>query len=164
MQWCLCRLTVLTTCDCRTFPGLVPSLCQQPTHPPRLDCLSLSPSVSLSHTYKHAHYILFLCFCLVAQLCLTLCNPMDCSPPGSSVHGDSPGKNTGVGSHTLLQGIFPTQGSNPGLPHGRWILYHLSHPGKPKNTGVGSLSFSRESSQTWHQTWVSRIAVRFFTS
>ena len=46
------------------------------------------------------------------QSCLTLCNPMDCSPPCSSVHGDSPGKNTGVGSHALLQGILPTQGSN----------------------------------------------------
>ena len=45
--------------------------------------------------------------CLVAQSCLTLCDPMDCSPPGSSVHGDSPGKNTGVGCHALLQGIFP---------------------------------------------------------
>ena len=41
---------------------------------------------------------------LAAQMCLTLCSPMDCSPPGSSVHGDSPGKNTGVGSHALLQG------------------------------------------------------------
>jgi len=38
---------------------------------------------------------------------------MDCSLPGSSVHGDSPGKNTGVGCHALFQGIFPTQGSNP---------------------------------------------------
>ena len=47
--------------------------------------------------------------------------------PGSSVHGDSPGKNTGVGCHALLQGIFPTQGSNPGLPHCNQILYHLSH-------------------------------------
>ena len=65
--------------------------------------------------------------CLVAQSCPTLCNPMDCSPPGSSVHGDSPGKNTGVGCHALLQGIFPTQGSIPGLLHCRWILYHLSH-------------------------------------
>ena len=55
--------------------------------------------------------------CLVAQSCPTLCNPMDCSPPGSSVHGDSPGKNTGVGCHALFQGIFPTKGSNPGLPH-----------------------------------------------
>ena len=38
------------------------------------------------------------------------------------VHGDSPGQNTGVGCHALLQGIFPTQGLNPGLPHGWWIL------------------------------------------
>ena len=45
----------------------------------------------------------------------------------SSVHGDSPGKNKGVGYHSLLQGIFPTQGLNPGLPHCRWILYHPSH-------------------------------------
>ena len=44
----------------------------------------------------------------VAQSCPTLCDPMDCSPPGSSVHGDSPGKNTEVGFHALLQGIFPT--------------------------------------------------------
>ena len=57
--------------------------------------------------------------------CLTLCDPMDCSLPGSSVHGNSPGQNTGVGCHALLQGIFPTQGSNLGLPHCRRILYHL---------------------------------------
>ena len=63
--------------------------------------------------------------CLVAQLCLTLCDPMDCSPPGSSVHGDSPGKNTGVGGLAFLQGIFPSQGSNPSLPHCRHILYCL---------------------------------------
>ena len=69
--------------------------------------------------------------CSVTQLCLTLCDPMDCSPPGSSVHGDSSGKNTGVGCHALLQGLFATQRSNPGLPPGRWILYHLSHRGSP---------------------------------
>ena len=50
---------------------------------------------------------------------------------GTSVHGDSPGKNTGVGCHALLQGIFPNQGSNPGLPHCRQILYPLSHQGSP---------------------------------
>ena len=66
---------------------------------------------------------------LVTQSCLTLCSPMDCSPPGSSVHGDSPDKNTGVGCHALLQGIFPIQWSNPGLPHCRRILYCLSHQG-----------------------------------
>ena len=43
-----------------------------------------------------------------------LCDPVDCSPPGSSIHGDSLGKNTGVGHHALLQGIFPTQGLNSG--------------------------------------------------
>ena len=51
--------------------------------------------------------------------------------PGFSVHGDSPGKNTGVGCHALLQGIFPTQASNLGLPHCRWILYRLNHQGSP---------------------------------
>ena len=69
--------------------------------------------------------------CLVVQSCLSLCNPMDCSPPGSSVHADSLGKNTGVGCHALLQGIFPTQGLNMGALHGRQILYHLSHRGSP---------------------------------
>ena len=66
-------------------------------------------------------YVLVLC--LVAQPSPTLCNPMDCSLPGTSVHGDSPGKNTGVGYHALLQGIFPTEESNPGLLHCRQILY-----------------------------------------
>ena len=56
---------------------------------------------------------------------------LDCSPPGSSVHGNSPGKNTGVGCHALLQGIFPAQGSNLSLPHCWWILYRLSHQGSP---------------------------------
>ena len=72
--------------------------------------------------------------CLVAQLCPALCNPMDCSLPGSSVHGDSPGKNTGGGCRALLQGVFPTQELNPGLPHCRCILYPLSHHGSPGKT------------------------------
>ena len=54
---------------------------------------------------------------LAAQSCPTLCDAMDCSPAGSSVHRDSPGKNTVVGCHSLLQGIFPTQGSNLGSLH-----------------------------------------------
>ena len=48
---------------------------------------------------------------MYVQLCLTLYDPMDCSPPDSSVHGNSPSENTGVGCHSLLQGIFP----NPGI-------------------------------------------------
>ena len=46
--------------------------------------------------------------CLVAELCLTLCNPLYCSPTGSSVRENFPGKNTGMGCHALLQGNFPT--------------------------------------------------------
>ena len=65
---------------------------------------------------------------LVTQLCLTLCNPKDCSLLGSSVHGDSPGKNTGVGCHALLQGIFPTQETfiSCGSCTGRASSIHLS--------------------------------------
>ena len=68
----------------------------------------------------------------VAQLCLTLCDSMDCSPPGSSVHGDSPGKNTGVYCLALLWGIFPTQGSNPSLLCPAWTdgSLPLVPPGK----------------------------------
>ena len=69
------------------------------------------------------------CVCLVAQS-VQLCDPKGCSPPGSSVHGDSPGKNPGVGCQALLQGIFPTQGLNPGLLYWQ-ILYCLSHQRSP---------------------------------
>ena len=68
--------------------------------------------------------------CLVAQSHPTLCDPMDCSPPGSSVHGDSPGKNPEVSCHALLQGILPTQESNWGLLPCRQILYQLSCQGR----------------------------------
>ena len=68
--------------------------------------------------------------CLDAQSCPTLWDPMDGSLPGFSVHGDSPGKNTGVGCHALLQEIFTVQGSNSGFPHCWQILYHLSHQGR----------------------------------
>ena len=74
----------------------------------------------------------------VTQSCLTLCDPMDCSP------WKSPGQNTGVGSVSLLQGIFPTQGLNPGLPHCRRILYQLSHKASP----VHSKCATPESSQS----------------
>ena len=87
----------------------------------------------------------YFCYmCLVTQSCRTLCNPVDGSPPGSSVHGDSPDKSTGVDCHALLQGIFPIQGSNPGLPHCRQVLYLLSHQGSPLlYEKVQSKSFSR---------------------
>jgi len=65
---------------------------------------------------------------------LTLWDPME--PTRLPCPWNSPGKNIGVGSHSLLQGIFPTQGSNPGLLHCRQILYHLSHQGSPRFTAV----------------------------
>jgi len=81
------------------------------------------PLLHLPPPQSARYPILCVCVCLVTQSCPTLCDPMDCSLPGSSVHGDSPGKNTGMGFLALLQGIFPTQGSNPGLLHCRQVLY-----------------------------------------
>ena len=73
---------------------------------------------------------------LCAQSCWTLCNSMDCSPPGSSVHGDSPGKNTGVGCHALLQGISLTLGLNLLMsPALAGDSLPLAPPGKPQNGG-----------------------------
>ena len=68
------------------------------------------------------------------------------------------------GLHALLQGIFPTQGSNPGFPHCRWILYHLSHQGSPRILECVVYPFSRGSSRLRNQTGVSCIAGGFFTS
>ena len=73
-----------------------------------------------------------LCALLSCSVMSNSLKPTHCSLSGSSVHGDPPGKNTGMGRHALLQEIFPTQGSNPGLPHCRRIIYHLSHQGTPK--------------------------------
>ena len=61
--------------------------------------------------------------CSIAQSCLTLFDPMDCSLPGSSVHGGFSRQEHWSGCHALLLGIFPTQGLNPGLLHCRQILY-----------------------------------------
>ena len=80
---------------------------------------------------QRGDYIDCAVLCLVAQLCPTVLWPHGLSPAGFSVHGDSPGKNTGVCCHALLQGIFPTQRWSPGLPHCRWILYCLSHQVSP---------------------------------
>ena len=101
---------------------------------------------------------------LIARLCQTLGDTVACSPPGSSVHGDSPGKNTGSGLPSLLQGIFPTQGSNRGLLHCRWILYCLSHQRNPRILEWVVYPFSRGTSRSRNQTRVSCIASLFFTS
>ena len=77
---------------------------------------------------------------------------------------NSPGWNTGVGSLSLLQGIFPTQGSNPGLPHGRWILHQLSHKESPRILEWVAYSFSSGSSLPRNWTRVCCIAGGFFTN
>ena len=89
------------------------------------DCLLLLCVQVIKHYESESEVAL-------SQLCLTLCDPMDCSLPGSSVHGTFSGKSTGVGCHFLLKGIFPTHGSNPGLPHWKKILYQLSHKGSQR--------------------------------
>ena len=94
----------------------------------------------------------------VAQSCRTL------RPHGLYSPWNSPDQNTGVGSLSLLQGIFPTQGSNPGVPHCRRILYQLSHKGSPRILEWIAYPFSRGSSQPWNWTGVSYIAGRFFTN
>ena len=77
---------------------------------------------------------------------------------------NSPGQKTGVGSLSLLQGIFPTQGLNPGLLHCRQILYQLSHKGSPSILESVAYPFSRWSSWPRNRTGISCIAGRFFTN
>ena len=91
--------------------------------------------------------------CLVPRSCPTLCDHMDSSPWASSVHADSPGKNTWVGCHALLQRIFPTQGLNPGLPNCKQILHHLGHQGSPGEIILKKKKSSFEIIRylTWHK-------------
>ena len=78
-----------------------------------------------------------LCVCVASHIhCVRRCNPMDYSPPGSSVRGILPGKNTGVSCHALLQENFLTQGPNSSLPvspalQGDSLLTEPEPPGKP---------------------------------
>ena len=131
----------------------------------RLACYSLRDRKELdttecAHTHKDSLDSNILCSHLpkvkVTQSRLTLCDHGLQSP------WNSPGQNTGMGSLSLLQGIFPTQGSNPGLPHCRRILYQLSHKGSPRI--LEWVAISRGSS--WLRKWtrVSCIAGGFFTN
>ena len=93
----------------------------------------------------------------VAQASPTLCDPMDCSP------WNSLGQDTGVGSLSLFQGIFPTHGLNSDLLHCRRILYQLSHKRSPRLLEWVAYPFSRGSSQPRNRTRLSCIAGGFFT-
>ena len=111
----------------------------------------------------HLLFVYLLSVCMlkvkVTQLCLTLCDTKDYSP------WNSPGQNTGVGSLSLLQGIFPTQGSNPGLPCCRQILYQMSHKRSPRILAWVAYPFS--SGSCWPRNWTCNdfcIAGGFFTN
>ena len=95
----------------------------------------------------------------VTQSCLTIFDSMDPYSPCNSL-----GQNTGVGSLSLLQGVFLTQGSNPGLPHWRQILYQLSHNRSSRTLEWVAYPFSSGSSPPRNRTWVSCITGGFFTS
>ena len=97
----------------------------------------------------------------VTQSCLTLGDSMDCSLSGSSFHGDSLGKNTGVDCHALLQGSLPNPGMESRSPALQADSLPADPPGKPKYTGVGSLSLlqgiflTQESNQgLLHCRWI----------
>ena len=85
-------------------------------------------------------------------------------PRGLYSPWNSPGKNTGMGSLSLLKGIFPTQGSNPGFQHCRWILHQLSHKISPRILEWVAYPFANRSSQLRNRTRVSCIAGGFFTN
>ena len=106
---------------------------------PSFEALARDWSVPLFENLSpHPNHLLYLghdC-CFVAKSCYTLCDPMDCSLPGSLCPWDFPGKNTGVGCCFLLQGIFSTQGSNPSLLHWQADSLLMSHQGSPIDSWV----------------------------
>ena len=104
-------------------PGRLQSMGSQRVGHDRATSLSLFPL----WFDPHCHFWKNWSASEVAQWCLTLCKPMDCSPTRLLRPWDFPGKNTGVGCHFLLQEIFLTLGLNPGLLHCRQMLYRLSH-------------------------------------
>ena len=122
----------IATCQPSPFFTISPSL---------LNFMSIEPVMLSNHLILHHPDLLLPSIfsvsevkVLIAQLCPTLCDPMNTS---LLCPWNSPGKNTRVGGHSLLQGIFMTQGLKPGLLHCRQIVQHLSHQGRP-----GSLSVS----------------------
>ena len=123
-------------------------ICSQKTRP-----CSLTPVEVSSRVYVLS--------CLIVSGSL---RPHGLQPARLLCPWDSPGKNTRVGCHALLQEIFPTQGSNQGLEHCRQILYHLNHQGSPRILEYVAYTFSRGFSRPRNQTGISCTAGRFFTS
>ena len=101
---------------------------------------------------------------LAAPSGLTLCDPVHCSPPGSSVLGESPGKHTGVGYHTLLQGTLPNLGAKPRSPALQADSFPTESWGKTRNSGVGGWSLLRGIFLTKQPNQGLLHASRFFTT
>ena len=114
-------------------------------------------------TYIHCACVYTVCVC---TLCVCVCVCVCCHlsrvqffvtlrtiAHQAPLSINSPGKNTGVDCHALRQGIFPTQGSNPGLPHYRQILYHLSHQESPRILEWVAYAFSRGIPLFWACSW-----------
>ena len=133
--------------------GIFPTQGSNPCFP---HCMQIHTRVQ-THKHRHAHTHIR---CVWAQEThrSVVCSSLLHSP------WDSLGQNTGVGHRSLLQGIFPAQGSNRGLLHCRWILYQLSHQGSPRILEWVAIPFSRGSSQPRARTGLSCIAGGFFTS
>ena len=91
----------------------------------------VSPKEPSNKMQKNQELACCCCCCYIASVVSDSVRPYRRQPTRLCRPGASPGKNTGVGYHALLQGIFLTQGSNPGLPQCRQILYPLSHQGSP---------------------------------
>ena len=106
-------------------PGDLPDPGIEPRSPTlQTDALLSKPYLIISTELKEKHTLQSLSE--VTQSCPTPCRPHGLQPTRLLCPWNFPGKSTGVGCHFLLQGIFPTQGSNPGLPHCRQMLYRLS--------------------------------------
>ena len=161
LAFALSALTFTILGSCKCFLKLLPPKASLHL---LLSCFSFHSDCAFQFSFAKAElrWCQFVLSCSV--MCLTLCDPVDCSLPGFSVHGDSPGKNTGVGCYAFLQGIFPTMRSSPGLPHCRRILDCLSHQESPRILEWVACPFSRGSSRPRNRTVVTCIAGGFFTS
>ena len=128
-----------------------------------MGCLSL-PEIQLPGFYPDDSILEKRTSMNLSESCSVMSNSL--GPHGLYSPWNSLGQNTGVDSLSLLQGIFPTQRSNPSLPHCRRILYQLSHKGSPTILGWVAYSFSRGSAwpRNWTRARVSCIAGGFFTN
>ena len=124
--------------QCRTF---LPKLHTRKITVCKHAVLFYHPVRKIIYWWPKSRYLNKLCCAVLSRSSYpTLRNPVDCSPPGSSVHGDSPGKTTRVCCHALLQGNLPNTGFEPRSPALQVDPLPSEPPGKPKYTGVGSLS------------------------